>query len=273
MKHDEYIGADYVSSFANWFPRRIADCSLRHGYLVRGTGRRVVYNGLCGALSAYRWNGESYEENAATLNELRSRLANAMEIEDQGARDSSVRELSVKVLEWGGVVARNRRWLVQNETGLAKRLAEVCTILGAGDDDLAGLPKNTRFNSGMTKIYSLLLPGFVIYDSRVAAALGWFVGEWCQELKRAALPEHLAFPWMPAKEAARCNVPKNRNPSRGPYLFPKLYRPFEFARWNLRASWLLAEVLSRSENSCFHQKADPLRALEAALFAWGYDLG
>ena len=42
---------------------------------------------------------------------------------------------------------------------------------------------------------------------------------------------------------------------------------------NLRASWILAETLRKSKEACFHRKSDPLRALEASLFMWGYDLG
>lgn len=37
-----------------------------------------------------------------------------------------------------------------------------------------------RFNAGMTKVYSLLADSLIIYDSRVAAALGWIVVKYCQ---------------------------------------------------------------------------------------------
>jgi hypothetical protein len=39
--------------------------------------------------------------------------------------------------------------------------------------------KNLRLSSGMIKVYSLLCKDFIIYDSRVAAGLGWMVVKYC----------------------------------------------------------------------------------------------
>ena len=36
-------------------------------------------------------------------------------------------------------------------------------------------------NSGFTKIYSLYIDDFIIYDSRVGAALGFLVRCYCEE--------------------------------------------------------------------------------------------
>jgi hypothetical protein len=46
------------------------------------------------------------------------------------------------------------------------------------------------------------------------------------------------------------------------------------AQWNLRASWILEKCLSvTADQTEFHKAGNPLRALEAALFMGGYDLG
>lgn len=58
----------------------------------------------------------------------------------------------------------------------------------------------SRFNAGITKVYSLVLEDFIIYDSRVAATLGWLVATFCRAGARE-VPDALRFPWMPAKEA------------------------------------------------------------------------
>lgn len=81
---------------------------------------------------------------------------------------------------------------------------------------------------------------------------------------------------MPAREVPNHCDPKTRDPSRGPYGFTQVNSPVVHVLWNIRASWILNEVLRKSRKSetlCFHRKANPLRALEAALFMWGYDLG
>ena len=67
--------------------------------------------------------------------------------------------------------------------------------------------------------------------------------------------------------------PKNRDPSRGALRFATLAPASAHARWNVAASWLLAEVLRLSPTSQFRTQPEPLRSLEAALFMIGYDLG
>jgi hypothetical protein len=259
MKRTQYIGSGDVASFIDWFARKVGDQSVRHSYVDRRTQRRVVFDGLCSALDQYRWNGKSYDQNADDLDKLRSGLAKAMKIEDRKERDKSVCASCVEVMEWGRVAPRNKKWLFDNEDGLASTIANVCGILRSEDDDLSSFPVNMRFNAGMTKIYSLLVSAFIIYDSRVAAALGWFVVQWLRELDDPTLPEPLSFPWMPAKEAPNAGNPKKRDPSCGPYNFPRVNGSAAHARWNLRASWILAEALRKSKEACFYQKGDPLR--------------
>ena len=83
MRRAQYIGGTDVASFIDWFAEKVGDQSVHHGYddrRTRRTRRRVVFDGLCGALAQYRWNRKSYDENADDLNDLRSGLKNAMEI-------------------------------------------------------------------------------------------------------------------------------------------------------------------------------------------------
>jgi hypothetical protein len=273
MNSKEYMADPNVASFTDWFARKLGERAIRHQYVDRETGNRVVFHGLCDALAQYSWNQRLYDQNAVDLDELRLGLRKAMKIQDSNRRDEAVRTWCNRVLRWGGVIPHNSQWLADNRVGLAKTIACVCEFLRSGND-VDGFPEGTRFNAGMTKIYSLLVSDFIIYDSRVAAALGWFVVEWCGEIKASALAELLAFSWMPAKEAPSRRDPKTRNPSRGPYRFARVNNSsVVHVLWNVRASWILTEVLRKSEKLCFHGKANPLRALEAALFMWGYDLG
>ncbi len=136
------------------------------------------------------------------------------------------------------------------------------------DDELKGF--DLRFNAGLSKVYSLLLDDFVIYDSRVAAALGWLVVRYCHAHQLSAVPGTLAFPWSSGREAASVSDAKRRDPSDGKYQFPRLGDARLHARWNLRASWLIQALAARLPDFC--NLPDGIRALESSLFMWGYDL-
>jgi glycine cleavage system aminomethyltransferase T len=110
----------------------------------------------------------------------------------------------------------------------------------------------------------------VIYDSRVAGALAWFVAAWAGE---RPVPASLRFPCMAAKEDPGAARRKLRNPRPGPGGFPLLgARPRAHAKWNLRASWILQALLEANPGTVFGSGTAASRRLEAALFMWGYDL-
>jgi len=98
-------------------------------------------------------------------------------------------------MRWGEVAPRNEAWLRANEDGLAKCLARIAAAL-ARDNDRADFGPGLRYNAGMTKVYSLLLDHFVIYDSRVAGALAWFAAAWATEHGSRRIPGSLRFPCM-----------------------------------------------------------------------------
>jgi len=56
-------------------------------------------------------------------------------------------------------------------------------ILRDGDLDSPKFKRNLRVNAGMSKVYSLICESFIIYDSRVVAALGWLVMKYCSDRK------------------------------------------------------------------------------------------
>jgi hypothetical protein len=92
------------------------------------------------------------------------------------------------------------------------------------------------------------------------------------------VPEGLCFPWAAAKEGKNTLAPKRRDPGTGGLKFKVLRSGHHHAMWNMRASWVLSAVLAHpsAAGSRFHlvpTPNDPLRALEAALFMIGYDLG
>ena len=265
MDFETFVTLPYVTQFTLWLSGRLESSDLRHGFLDRERGIEVSFSGLGDALAQYEWKRCNYQDTQETLREFELRLRTALERND----DLNLRCAAIDVLRWGGVSGGNKGWITKAPS-LTEILRSGCTLLSGNDDSKAG--SIGRFTAGMSKIYSLLVPEFVIYDSRVAAALAWLVRTWCEQTARASVPDALAFRWLSWKESQTSARTKVRNASSGNYLFPCAYTSSQKALWNMRASWLLSHVLNVGKQSVFHREQSPVRALEAALFMWGYDL-
>lgn len=283
MRKADYLDDPSVVDFTAWMAQHLRDDStLSHHYTLSRGMKTVRFANLADAWRKYDWpfrlragdpGRRTFAENSEVLGQLQARLREAVRCSGH----LPAREACDDIMRWGGVTKGNLDWLLANQDGFADYLREVAAHLR--DDDLAParLGGTLRFNAGMTKVYSLLLDGFVIYDSRVAGALGWFVLKWAIERGRSTIPEALRFAWMPANEGPNARIRKIRNPSLGEYSFPRLhhYNDALHARWNLRANWLLEAVLASASGAgaAFGHDAASARRLEAALFMWGYDLG
>ncbi|MCU0071259.1 hypothetical protein N8H71_06645 [Pseudomonas koreensis] len=280
MHRQQYLHS--VSDFIDWFASHLDHASLfAHSYIDRRADSTLKFSTLFDACERYHWKhkgafaapaGSCLQSNDVALNSLRNALQRGI----NSGNDSQTLEASIEVMAWGGVQAGNVRWLAANAKGLAQTIASVCAALASDNlsHPLLNGHQPLRFNAGMTKVYSLLVNDFIIYDSRVAAALGWIVVKYCQDRKLSAVPRELAFPWAPAKEGATARLPKNRDPGLGNYHFPRLISGELHAIWNLKAGWILAEVLAGAAHNSFENTSSvpALRQLEAALFMIGYDL-
>lgn len=287
MKKIQYLADFHVSSFVEWMSQNIDSSTFEHRYLIRSNRRSWSCKSLSDACNQYDWphppierlcvpGGSTFESNAKALRALEIDLKAALVFPyDDGLACIA----SIDVMYWGGVQARNAKWLADNREGLAKLLAETGEAFESGDASHPLICKSDfRFNAGMTKIYSLICSNFVIYDSRVAAALGWAVTKFCEEKSLSQVPDGLRFPWSPAKESETARNPKRRNPGKSSLQFPRLRTGRHHAEWNLKANWVLDAVINHpnsvvSDLNKTRDLASPLRALEAALFMIGYDLG
>jgi hypothetical protein len=189
---------------------------------------------------------------------------------------------ATEVQVWGGT-ERNLGAVLsigRNRKALQDYISACKTSFGEGDryDGNAFKVSQLRSNAGFTKIYSLLFDDFIIYDSRVAAALGMLVVRYCQDSKRRDVPEDLCFAVMSGQSKAL------RNPSTLEFRFNKCPSTGS-AQWcehiwsNVRANWILSTAVRETAFAkAVHDDSQtfpvtPLRALEAALFMIGYDLG
>jgi len=275
----------HVPEFIGWLATELDSPTLaKHAYVDRRTGNEWSCDSLYGAYQAYAWNhpgnarlsfnpGVDSVSNSNALEALRRDLLAA------GSDDDLMLQSALDVMAWGGVTARNAQWLKENKAGLGRMVQDVKAALINKDPDAPILrAKTLRFNSGMTKIYSLVCPDFVIYDSRVAAGLGMLVVQYCKAKGLTKVPAGLNFPWAAAKEGANTVTPKNRNPSVGTLQFQRLRSGSHHARWNMNASWILSQVACHVLNAgnpfrVGATSAQTLRAIEQALFMIGYDLG
>lgn len=201
----------------------------------------------------------SLEDNNALLNRLKCGLRCSM----QHGSASAPAPWVAAIMAWGGVYTfakgqkGNKGWLRDNATQIRNLLADGAQRLQADDDD-PSLFAGFRFNAGMSKVYSLLLDDFVIYDSRVAAGLGWLVCQWACEnrVRPRIIPPHLAFGCPPPKGSKKRQVSPDF-----PVLWQAAINRGEYARWNLRANWVLSQAARVA--------GVDLRSVEAGLFMLG----
>ncbi|TWC30209.1 hypothetical protein FBY03_12533 [Pseudomonas sp. SJZ079] len=185
------------------------------------------------------------------------------------------------IMKWGGVYTRigrnrdkgNAAWLDSNRAEFLAYLSPVLQALSEENGKAHYAVENLRSNAGMTKIYSLILPKFVIYDSRVAAALAWLVREWSIREGQTVAP-HLQFLCMRANTSRAGG--KQRSPDE------KVFRYFvasgdlrnhqKHATWNLRANWLIDAAIEKARETASLPEQWTSRHVEAALFMMGDDL-
>lgn len=190
------------------------------------------------------------------------------------------------IMVWGGVYtlkingSGNTGWLnkKRESQSLAAYLNRILQALSDPSGDLANPEGDLRSNAGTTKLHAMILPDFVIYDSRVAAALAWLVKKWASEPSALSRVKHLHFACMRANTSAA--KPKQRSPDEKifPYFAPSghLRNHRKHATWNLRANWVLREALNKAIKSADAAKSpigfQSVRDVEAALFMMGENL-
>ena len=322
MTKDQYLSHNEVRWVRNDLADMLSCGSLAHRYYHFDRRRQWSCRSVYNAAENYYfpiedrrlqalWNtmhpdtplNGSLFHTTAVLQELQCRLRSAVDEPDEAA----ALDTCDLILRWGGVMKGNRAsldHLHRADGGLVGYLRGARELLTADDDYSAReaqvAPGQVLFcTAGFTKIYSLLLDDFLIYDSRVAAALGMFIVHLCRVTNRQAVPHRLRFLWMPARARRDPDLNKyvanqRRNPGAGPFRFSTQRRRGAYLTHNIRAGWLLSDVTKRTvitdwphklipadarcsaDGACCARPHPPrlsaLRALEAALFMIGYDL-
>ncbi len=285
MKKSEYLAMKEVNAFVAWMSAHLDDATFSHAYTLRTGNERWTCTSLFNAYEKYRWThvalpeyeleaGSSSASNLLVLDTLQKELREGLVAGD----NDRVLMAATAVMKWGGVVNGNVPWLNAWREDLCRIIGETRDAINAGDTDQPPFARSElRFTSGMSKVYSLVCDGFAIYDSRVAAALCRAVVLFCRETGRDCVPADLNFPWAAAKTSPNAVNPPLRNASQDEYTFQRLVRGRPYVAWNTKVSWLLSAIASHrsTQDSAFARldsTAQRLRAMEAALFMFGYDL-
>ena len=246
----------------------------QHSYAVPSRGKSRAWSrtvdgkwsavGLADALSKYAWSGKNFPENKAELERFAADLQSAI----QQDSNNDVCAILRAIMHWGGVDNKHRQkrtfeWIERNADEISAKLTNAVDLI---KDEQASLDSfdgvNLIMNSTMTKIVSLADPEqkLVIYDGRVAGALGYFVARFTEEreIHQYDLADQLLF--AVDREA-------KRRPATNRIHFPALFGKTRdrchasMVRW---ASQLICQVAKECQ-------ASP-REIEAALFMWGYSV-
>lgn len=280
MKKQEYLGKEIVKEFIDWLiPRISGEVNFNHDYINSRDKSLWKCNTIFNAFENYKWgfncvipnkgkiSGNTFVESKDILEIIEKGLKSSIQENNQ----TNLLEYSSSILEWGGVKRSNYDKLKAMEESIVDYYKDSIERLNPETvdtkDDFSGI----FMNSGFTKIYSLLINNFVIYDSRVGAALGLLIKLFLSEKNIVSIPDELNFAYGNARPTKNDKGFLNRrNPSNETYKFPVLTNnDKKHIKNNIYANWLLKEI---SDNSDFKNESSPIRALESALFMIGYSV-
>lgn len=278
MNKKDYLNDDIIKDFIDWVSPKISgESKFHHRYLNSRNKTIWECNSIYNAYENYHWSftcslpdkgkikGRTYAESENALIVISNGLKETLKSHDS----DGLLAYCLSTLEWGGVKRSNDSRLKEMgknivpyfENSISKLNPEITNT----NNDFSGV----IMNSGFTKIYSLLIEDFIIYDSRVGAALGLLVKQYLSDKNINYIPEELNYPYGNARPTQSDTGKINkRNPSNDKYKFKALNNEDQkHIKYNTYANWLLKKL---SEKSKFRHADNPIRALEAALFMIGY---
>lgn len=267
VKRDEYLADEHVAGFTQWAAQLVTgELGVKHQWKSRGTDFRC--STLHEALDRYWWpdNGNGLDHRAAAqqLREFRNAFRDIGVVDNRVKQDRFV-DNACAVVKWAGTPLPKKlnEWRDMPPDRLqvlVQGIREKLDPRTADTDDLYGF---RYMGSGFSKIYSVLIDGFPIYDSRVACALACLVRIYCGHRNIGHKPDAL---WL--------RIPPRRKPKS-----PRYHRCDHsrmngncaaYAEVNLKAAWLLQEMVRVPGKFGHVEGFAPVDALQHALFMIGY---
>jgi len=277
-----YADHDPATSFLSYFRVCLSSINARYASLnqrISKNNRIFDAVGVKNALDAYHWpadfvmpDGErikiiNWNETEGALSKLRIGLQSAL------ADSKPTTPWTDAILKWGmgnrGTAAAK---ILQNPANSNRYLkaGQVYANLNGRLEDICA-NKFPKINSGISKIHSLSSSsGLIIYDSRVAFAIGECVGNWSILTKQEKIPSFLMF--MQAGRRSPIGGSQLKMPrgyERG-LKQPRESRNHLWLQTQLRASWLFEAALELEPTVFPGEKmVQRLHKLEAAFFMLG----
>lgn len=284
MNREQYLHQSEVQQFIDWSNEYCAPNGFSHSYYSLKPRGHWQCHSLYNAFEVYSWGfssfdpvsgnsvtGKTYLESSDYLKGLSAGLQESVTLQD----DEKAIAYCRAIMKWGGVLRRNEDALKRFIAGstMTMKLLEAREKLHPQKFTLSDDTGTLFINSGFSKIYSLLIDDFVIYDSRVGAALGLLVRKFCEENGIVTIPKSLRFAYADAPPAKGHGGGRNvRDPGTEHYKFPKLANDKErYIHNNMKANWLIKAIAHHPDNAFSELPLqERMRALEAALFMVGY---
>ena len=268
MNRDEYLENEHVSGFTRWASELVTgDLVLAHRW-TSGRGTDFKCMTLYDALEQYRWPDNRNALDCRATAQLLRRFR--LDFEDIGAINSRVKQTKFvdnaeTIFRWGGIrqLGKLNEWRSLPPERLQALIEDARARLDPATADTDDLASFRYMGSGFSKVYSVLVDGFPIYDSRVACALNCLVEIYCRREKVRPRPDLLKLRMPPRQEPkriryCRCDRPKMNNDSAA------------YARNNLKAAWLLQEMVREPGDFGKVEMFEPVDAVQHALFMVGY---
>ncbi len=281
----EYLMNKQVMLFIDWLLFRINQPdSFIHGYFLSKKRMHWQCRNLYDAYEKYWWpfklycivqnsyvKGASFSDSFHYLEVIAEHLRKAIEADDPEV----TRLACLAVLQWGGVLHRNKEIIMGMGDSIVQYMNSVSQRLKVSTSHI-GDNEGIIMNSGFTKIYSLLIDDFMMYDGRVGAALGLLGRKYAEENGLVEIPEEILFSFGDGRlqKGAECN---RRDPSSGPYKLPNFNGNSQRQlNDNRKANWLIQQLASQDtpfsdlpQNGVLNERNT---AIQSALFMIGYDV-
>jgi len=264
-----------ASGFIGYLRQLIGGQEVMHNYEIDRREGDWITNGNAGqqswrcrnlqqAFESYCWAGHNGTATNQSLTRLGKKATDAL------ANNSQQEFLyaCMDIMAWGGVIRQNAYTLLSKyrDNTLIRSVQLALQQIQSPEPNLDCFrKKQCIMTSGYSKIYALLAPEAVIYDSRVAAGLGLLLRHYYEHYQD--IPECLRF-HIPQGQGDR----NNRRVYFGNRALPSLPTSNypEYARWNIKLNWLLAEAVRDARFAGQNDVRSRMRAMEQALFMLGY---
>lgn len=279
MNRSTYLDDPQVKTFVKWATNLVTGkWGLRHGwYSPRLESRGCkqfeckslydAYRRYCWPSTVTRADGSSvsvrmFDETAALFDEIREELQDSV-VRYPATDEQKDRFLAtcIRIMQWGGINRHDRlKQLGRDALPILIANARLLDPQHADTDRLKGFK---YMKSGYSKIYSLIIDGFPIYDSRVACGLTSLIWLFSKESKLESIPLSL-----------KLAVPEPRGTqNRNPYGFPFVRdgQDSRYADSNVKAAWLLGALAEIGGEFGALPAQRRLLALQSSLFMIGYE--